>query len=147
MTIVLFWIAAAVVFLVIEMSTAALVSLWFTVGALAALGLSLLKLALWVQVLAFLAVSGALLAMLRPMLKKHVKITRTNVDSLIGKKGIVTADIDNLSAVGQIKLNGMEWTARSSSGNPIPAGTVVLVDRIEGVKAYVTPVKVTQEVQ
>ena len=146
MTIVLFWIAAAVVFLVIEMSTAALVSLWFTVGALAALGLSLLKLALWAQVLAFLAVSGALLAMLRPMLKKHVKITRTNVDSLIGKKGIVTADIDNLSAVGQIKLNGMEWTARSSSGNPIPAGTVILVDRIEGVKAYVTPVKAEAKV-
>ena len=146
MTTVPFWIAAAVVFLVIEMSTAALVSLWFTVGALAALGLALLKLALWVQVLAFLAVSGALLAMLRPMLKKHIKITRTNVDSLIGKKGIVTADIDNLSAVGQIKLNGMEWTARSSSGNPIPAGTAVLVDRIEGVKAFVSPVKAEAKV-
>lgn len=146
MTTVIFWIAVAAVFLIIEMSTVALVSLWFTVGALAALGMSLLGLAVWVQVVVFLLVSGALLAMLRPMMKKHVKITRTNVDSLIGKKGIVTADIDNIAAVGQIKLSGMDWTARSSSGSTIPAGTTVIVDRIEGVKAFVSPVKVMQEV-
>jgi membrane protein implicated in regulation of membrane protease activity len=50
-------------------------------------------------------------------------------------------DIDNLAATGQVKLGSMEWTARSTDGNPIKAGTLVKVDRIEGVKAFVTIVK------
>ena len=53
----------------------------------------------------------------------------------------LTTAIENITAVGQVKLNGMEWTARSTSGEPIPAGTIVKVDRIEGVKAFVSPVK------
>ena len=49
-------------------------------------------------------------------------------------------DIDNINAVGHVKLNGMEWTARSTDGHPIAAGTLVTVDHVEGVKAFVTPV-------
>ena len=41
----------------------------------------------------------------------------------------------------QVKLGGMEWTARSTSAEPIKAGTLVKVDRIEGVKAFVSAVK------
>ena len=61
------------------------------------------------------------------------------MDSIIGSVGIVTADIDNISAAGQVKLNGMEWTARSTSGDPIKTGTKVRVDKIQGVKAFVSP--------
>ena len=50
-------------------------------------------------------------------------------------------DIDNVEARGQVKLGGMEWTARSTSGDPISVGTEVRVDRVEGVKVYVTPVE------
>ena len=65
----------------------------------------------------------------------------TNIDSIIGTEGYVTGDIDNLSATGQVKLGGMYWTARSSDGKKIPAGALVRVDRIEGVKVFVTEEK------
>ena len=88
--------------------------------------------------------SAALLLALRPLVKKYLtpKLTATNVDSVVGSTGLVTAAIDNVSATGQVKLGAMEWTARSTSGQPIPVGTLVKVDRIEGVKAFVSPAEV-----
>ena len=64
------------------------------------------------------------------------------MEALVGTRGYVTSDIDNLTAVGQVKLGAMEWTARSTSGDPIPTGTKVKVDRIEGVKVFVSPAEV-----
>lgn len=143
---VILWAVLVVGFLIIEGSTVALVSIWFSAGAAVALLLSLVHAPFWVQVLAFLVVSAGLLAMLRPTLRKHQKITKTNVDSVIGSVGLVTADIDNISAAGQVKLGAMTWTARSTSGTPIPTGTKVRVDRVEGVKVFVSPVKVPESV-
>lgn len=137
------WLILMVVLLITEASTVTLVSLWFAGGALAALLVSLLGAAVWIQVLAFLAVSAVLLTALRPIAKKHFtpKLTATNVDSVIGSTGLVTAAIDNVSAAGQVKLGAMVWTARATDGAPIPEGTLVKVDKIEGVKAFVSPVE------
>lgn len=137
------WLILMVVLLITEASTVTLVSLWFAGGALAALLMSLLGAAVWIQVLAFLAVSAVLLTALRPIAKKHFtpKLTATNVDSVIGSTGLVTAAIDNVSAAGQVKLGAMVWTARATDGAPIPEGTLVKVDKIEGVKAFVSPVE------
>ena len=142
------WLVLLVVFLIVEASTVTIVSLWFAAGALTALIASLLGAALWLQVLLFLAVSAGLLIALRPLVRKfiHPKLTATNVDSVIGSVGLVTASVENVSAAGQVKLNGMEWTARSTTGEPIPTGTLVKVDRIEGVKVFVTPVEVPANV-
>ena len=145
MSTVALWSVLAVGFLVLEGCTVAMVSLWFAIGAAAALVLSLLGAALWLQLLAFLAVSGVLLALLRPMLRKYVKTTKTNVDSVPGTEGLVTEDIDNVAYQGQVKLGAMTWTARSTSGASIRAGTRVRVDRVEGVKVFVSPVKVPSE--
>ena len=138
------WLAILIVALVVEANTIALVSLWFAFGALTALIASLLGAEIWLQAALFLGVSAVLLACLRPLARKHLspKITRTNVDSVVGTQGYVTADIDNVSAAGQVKLGAMYWTARSTSGAPIPTGTLVRVDRIEGVKAFVSPAEV-----
>ena len=124
-----------------------LVSLWFAAGALVALVASLLNAPPVLQAILFILVSTASLAGLRPIVRKYLRprMTKTNVDSVIGAKGYVTADVDNLSATGTVKLGGMEWSARSVSGEPIKAGTLVQVDRIEGVKVFVTPVNVTAE--
>ncbi len=138
------WLALMVVFLVIEAACPIhLVSIWFVVGALAAAIAALLNAQLWVQVLLFALVSGGLLVCLWPFTKKFLKpgIVKTNIDAIAGTRCHVTADIDNIEARGQVKLNGMEWTARSADGTPIPAGTLVEVDRVEGVKVFVTPVK------
>ena len=142
------WLALMVVFLIAEAATVVTVSLWFAAGALAALAASLLGAGITVQVVLFLAVSAVMLACLRPVVRKHFtpKLTKTNVDSVVGSRGYVTADIDNISALGNVKLGAMEWTARSTTGENIPRGTLVQVDRIEGVKAFVTPVETYAEV-
>lgn len=142
------WLGLTVLFLVVEASTVMLVSLWFAAGALGALLVSLLGGHLWLQLGVFLAVSAGMLLALRPMVRKYLnpKLTRTNVDSVIGTTGLVTAAIDNVAASGQVKLGAMYWTARSTDGSPIPQGTLVRADRIEGVKVFVTPVRETSNV-
>ena len=136
------WLVLMVVFLVVEAQSVTMVSLWFAAGALAALIAAMCGAQLWLQVVLFFGISILLLASLRPLARKYFtpKITKTNVDSVIGQRGLVTADIDNITAQGQVKLGTMEWTARSTSGEKIPAGTLVRVDKIEGVKAFVTAV-------
>lgn len=137
------WLAALVLFLLIEAGTVAVVSLWFATGSLVALIACLLGAPVWLQAVLFLVVSVGLLLALRPITKKYLKpkLVKTNVDSVIGAEGIVTTAIDNLTAVGQVKLGAMEWSARSTTQEAIPEGTRVIVDRVEGVKVYVSLVK------
>lgn len=142
------WLVLTVAFLIAEAATVTVISLWFAAGSLAAMAVALLGAGIWLQALVFLAVSAAALTALRPLVRKFLtpKLTATNVDSVIGSVGIVTADIDNIAASGQVKLNGMEWTARSSSGESVPRGTRVTVDRIEGVKVFVSPSEISANV-
>lgn len=137
------WLVLMIVFLIAEAVTVTMVSLWFAAGSLAAMIAAILGGPVWLQVILAVAVSAVLLACLRPMVRKNFTpwIKATNVDAVIGTQGYVTAAIDNIAATGQVKLGGMEWTARSVSGSPIPAGTLVKVEKIEGVKAFVAPVE------
>lgn len=146
----LIWLGLLGLFLLVEAACPIhLVSIWFAVGTLLALLVCLLHGALWLQVTLFVVVSAGLLALLWPLTKKYLNpaVTATNVDSVIGSVGIVTTAIDNVDAVGQVKLGGMEWTARSTSGAEIPAGVRVRVDRVEGVKVFVSLVDVPVEVR
>lgn len=142
------WLALMVLFLIVEAATVSMVSLWFAVGSLAALIVTLLGGGLWLRLTAFIVVSAVLLLLLRPLTRRYVtpKVTATNAESLIGTQGMVTIDIDNLAGTGQVKLGGMYWTARSTTGTPIPKDTRIQVDRIAGVKVFVTPVPVTSVV-
>lgn len=137
------WLGLIVLFLAAEGATAGLVSLWFAGGAVAALIAALVGAGAVLQLILFFAVSAVLLALLRPLARKFVspRIVPTNVDSIVGTVGRVTSAVDNMVPTGAIKLDTMEWTARSASGEPIPVGTPVRVDRIEGVKAIVSPVE------
>lgn len=142
------WLGLVILFLIAEGATVSLVSLWFAAGAVVAMFAALLGAGIWLQTGLFLVVSGALLLMLRPIVRRYLvpKITPTNVDSLVGSTGLVTESIDNVTASGQVKLGAMEWTARSTTGENIPQGTLIRVDRIEGVKVYVTPVNVPEKI-
>ena len=142
------WLILLVVFLLAEAATVGVVSAWFALGALAAMVTALLHGPVWLQTVLFVVVSTGLLLSLRPLVRKYLSpnLTATNVDSVVGSTGIVTAAIDNVSAAGQVNLGAMEWTARSTSGQPIPVGTLVKVDKIEGVKAYVTPAEIPAKV-
>jgi len=137
------WLGLMVVFIIVEAVCAIhLVSIWFAAGALVAMIAAALGAKLWLQVTLFILVSGVLLALLWPMVKKFLRpnLKKTNLDSIIGSTGLVTVTVDNMESTGQVKLNGMEWTARSTYGKIIDPHTEVKVDRIEGVKVFVTPV-------
>lgn len=143
----IFWLGAFIVFLAIETGTLGLVSIWFAAGALGAVVVAWLGGMVWLQVLVFLVVSCVSLASLRPLANKYIapKITATNADRLIGTVAVLSGDVDNLAAKGEVILDGIPWSARSTNGEPIPAGTTVRVDRMEGVRVYVSRVEVKTE--
>lgn len=145
----LIWLGLVILFVVVEASCPIhLVSVWFAVGSLVALLIWSLGGPLWLQIALFLVISCVLLAALWPLTKKFLNPAHiaTNIDSVIGSTGYVTAAIDNVAAVGQVKLGAMVWTARSTSGSLIAEGTLIRVDRIEGVKVFVSPAEVTVNV-
>ena len=130
------WLVLMILFLFAEGATAAITTIWFAAGALVAMISALLGAELWLQVTLFVVVSVGLILALRPLLKKYItpKKARTNVDSVIGSQGVVLERIDNIAGAGRVKLGGMEWSARSMGGEILEAGTVVKVEKIEGVK-------------
>ena len=138
MTIV--WTAAIILFGVVEAATAGLVSIWFVAGALAALVAAFVDAPLTVQVVLFLAVSAAALAMTRPLLRRitTAKATPTNADRVLGALVKVTETIDNENSTGAVYADGKTWTARSVDGTVFPVGSQVRVDAMEGVKLLVT---------
>lgn len=140
----LVWLALMIVFLLLEAGTVAMVSIWFAVGALAAMVASLCGGELWLQIVLFAVISAALLLALRPFVRKFLnpRLTKTNVDAVIGMEGIVIEKVDNVTAVGRVKVGHMEWAARSTNGETLAPGTRVQVDRVECVKIYVTPVEI-----
>ena len=146
MSLSIIWLIVMVACLFVEFSTMGLTSIWFAGGALFSLIISLIGGPLWLQVLVFLVVSIVLIIFTRPLATKYFNKNRakTNVNSVAGKQAIVTEQIDNLKGMGQIVTNGMEWTARSFDDSVIEEGTVVTIERIEGVKAIV---KIKKEVE
>jgi membrane protein implicated in regulation of membrane protease activity len=138
------WLVLLILFLMAEGATAAVTTIWFAAGALVAMVAALLDAQIWLQVIVFVVVSIGCLLALRPLLKKYItpKKVRTNVDAVVGSQGVVLERIDNLAGTGRVKLGGMEWSARAENNECIEAGTVVRVEKIEGVKVFVTPVAV-----
>lgn len=134
------WVVLLIAFAVIEGLTAGLISIWFCFGSLAALVASMSGAGIPVQIGLFAAVSLVAMALIRPLARKYwnPKLEKTNADRILDQSGIVTETIDNLRASGQIKVGGAIWTARSIDGSVIPEGELVLVQRIEGVKAMVS---------
>lgn len=139
------WLIGLVVFLIIEIVTLGLTTIWFAGGALVAFVASLVGAPVVVQVILFFAVSLILLFFTRPVVQKRLNNSRekTNVSGMIGKEGRVVEAIDNFSESGRIVVNGMEWTARSvQDEDKIPVDAKVTIQEIQGVKALVIP---TQE--
>lgn len=134
------WVAVMVVFLIIEAATMGLTCIWFAIGALAAVITALFGGALWLQIIWFIVISIISLILTRPLVQKYInaRSTPTNADMVIGMEALVTEDIDNLTGTGAVSVGGKIWTARSKDGEPIPTGTLVRAERIEGVKLIVS---------
>lgn len=134
------WLAAIVLFAVIEAATAQLVSIWFAVGAAAAFIGAAAGAEQFAQWILFVVFSALSLVITKPFVKRLTKNAheKTNIDAQIGKKTTVTKAIDNIAETGEVKLGGISWTARSADGNPIATGDTVTVERVEGVKLIVS---------
>lgn len=134
-----FWIVLVVALIVIEAATVQLMTIWFAVGAIAALIACAFDLQLWLQILIFVAVSAITLAVTRPLVKRFTKINKipTNADRYIGKEAIVTEPIDNIRSKGAVTVGGLEWSARSADGSTVEKDEIVTVEAIEGAKLIV----------
>lgn len=140
MNFTMIWLIAFVIFLLIELFTMGLATIWFAGGALVAVLLSVFSLPVWMQLLAFFAVTLLLLIFTRPLAVKffNKNRVRTNVESMVGRQAIVISEIDNIQGIGQVNVGGQEWSARSSRDRKsISVGTVVTIIGVSGVKLIV----------
>ena len=133
----IFWLGAFGVLLLIEILTLGLTTIWFAVGALAAFLLALVQVPLMIQIVVFIVVSVVMLVFTRPIMTKYLnkKTTKTNAESLVGRKARVLIPINNLKSEGQVMVNGMEWTARSTKDEvTFQKDEMVRIAGISGVK-------------
>ena len=113
---------------------------WLGVGALLAMVTSFITDSILIQSIVFIISSTVLLIFTRPLVDKFIKVpkeVKTNAYSIIGKKGIVISKINNIEGVGQIKIDGDVWSAKSATDEDIPENTEVEIVEIDGVKAVV----------
>lgn len=136
----IFWLGAFGVLLLIEILTLGLTTIWFAVGALAAFLLTLVNASLAIRIVVFIIVSMVMLIFTRPIMTKYLnkKTTKTNAESLVGRRARVLIPINNLKSEGQVMVNGMEWTARSTKDEvTFQKDEMVHIVGISGVKLIV----------
>ena len=143
------WLIASGIFFICEIITVGFLVFWLVVGALIAMLVSFFTSNIIIQMSVFVVSSGLLIFATRPLVNKISKkdVVPTNVYSLIGKKAVVTEDIDWVTGKGQIKFEGEIWSAKSKEQINIPAGSEVEIVSIEGVKAFVKPLKINSNVE
>ena len=136
---VIFWAVAVAVFVILELATVGLASIWFALGALCALIAALLGAPLWLQIVWFAIISIATLLLTRPLAKKYInsKTTATNADRVIGRRAVVKERIDELAGTGAVLADGKMWSARTVDGGAAEPGDIVVVREIKGVKLIV----------
>lgn len=136
----IYWIIICIVLLIIEIATLGLTTIWFAAGALAAFLAGILGFGLPVQIGLFLVVSIVLLVLTRPVALKYFNSRRqqTNVESMIGRQGVVLERIDTIKGQGLVEVDGESWSARTDEQEgTIPEGAVVSVEGVQGVKLIV----------
>ena len=143
------WLIASGIFFICEIITVGFLVFWLGVGALVAMLVSFFTSNIIVQMSVFVISSGLLIFATRPLVNKISKkdVVPTNVYSLIGKKAIVIEDIDWVTGKGQIKFEGEIWSAKSKEQVNIPTGSEVEIVSIEGVKAFVKPLKINSNIK
>lgn len=131
------WLVIMIALVVVEVVTLGLVCIWFAIGALFAAVVAVFGGPWWLQLIVFVLVSAVTLVFTKPIAKKYFtdKIQKTNSEDIIGKKVMVTEDVNNSRATGVVVVSGLEWTARSKEdGITFEKGEFALVHAIEGVK-------------
>lgn len=137
---VVFWLVVMIGSIVVEIFTMGLTSIWFAAGGAVAVFIAKVGGPFWLQLAGFAIVSILLLVFTRPFAMNHFnkERLRTNVESLVGCKAVVTSEVDNLKGIGQVTVNGQEWSARHVvERRVIPVGVIVTIVAVNGVKLMV----------
>lgn len=133
------WIGIAVLMAIYEVATVQLVTVWFVIGGICAAISTLFTDNIVLQIVVFVAVSLIALLITRPLVKRFkknsVKVS-TNADRLIGAVGVMRGDLSDTESVGQVKIEGGVWSAKTDNP-PLKNGDKVRVLAIEGVKLIV----------
>ncbi len=140
---IILWLLLLIVFIVVELFTVGLTSIWFAAGALVALIIASCGGGFVFQLLAFLVVAFGLLFATRPWAKKYInsRTQATNADAVIGVEVKVTERVSNNDQTGAAVAKGQEWTARAENDTMIfEQGELAKVVRIEGVKLILTKI-------
>ena len=142
------WLIASGIFFICEIITVGFLVFWLGIGALIAMLVSFFTSNIIVQMSVFVISSGLLIFATRPLVNKISKkdVVPTNVYSLIEKKAIVTEEINWVTGKGLIKFEGEVWSAKSKEQVNIPVGSEVEIVSIEGVKAFVKPLKINSNI-
>ncbi len=137
------WIALFIIFVVAELASVGLITIWFAAGSLVGLALAFMDVSFTIQLIVFFIASIALLIFTRPILKKYVyknkEAMKTNVDSVIGKTALVTKKITE-HHFGEVKVAGQVWSAISENGVEIEEECNVEIIAVKGVKLIVKEV-------
>ena len=131
-------------FVLVELMTVGLTSIWFAAGSFVAFIIALLGGNVVVQGIVFILVSVVLLALTKPWAGKYInsRTVKTNVDSLVGERAVLTEDADSMKQTGKAVVNGQEWTVRPQDETQvIRKGELIEVVKISGVKLIVKRVK------
>ncbi len=140
MTNTMVWLAAMIILIIIEIITVGLTTIWFAIGALVAIIISMLGGGIILQLTVFLLVSLGMLIFTRPLAIRYINNsrTRTNYEGIIGKVVRITQDVDNIAGQGRAVVNGQEWAVRSVDERcKITAGSLAKVVDIKGVRLVV----------
>lgn len=141
---IIFWLVLLVAFLIGEIISVGLTSIWFAAGSLVSLLIAICDGNFAFQIVVFFVVSFVLLFGTRPWAQKYVnsKSEKTNVDGLIGKRVTICQEVNNLNQSGKAVLNDVEWTVRTDDDKEIISqGELAEILRISGVKLIVKRVK------
>ena len=136
-----FWLILAGIFVIAEIATVGFLIFWLSLGSLCAMLTSFFTDNIIIQTAVFVVTSVLFIFLTRPLAKKLAKTDNTlvtNAFSIIGKKAIVIKEINPTLGVGQIKIDGQVWTAKSTNEEIISEETEVLILNIDGVKAVVS---------
>ena len=137
---VLIWAILVVVFIVVELATVQLVSLWFAAGAIVTMICAFLfDLPLIGQLGIFIISSLIFLAVTLPFIRQRQKKGHisTNAELDIGRSAVVIEDIDPDKGTGRVTLNGVDWSAVSENGEPVTKDSIVTVTAVNGAKLTV----------
>ena len=134
------WLILAGIFFILEIITIGFFVFWLGIGALLAMVVSFFTDNIAIQSAVFIISSCLLILLTKPLVDKvlgNKKNVPTNAYNIIGKTALVTEEINSITGIGQVKIGGEIWSAKSTDESIIPKGSKVEIISIEGVKACV----------